>query len=231
MVTNFNKALTDILESIIPLEGCPSDLFEAAGRVLAEDIYAAYDLPLWNNSAMDGFAVRSDDCNRLIHLKVCGCLPAGESAEGMIVPAGSAVRVMTGAQIPDGCDAVVPFENTEQDGDKILIKFRVKPGQHVRQKGEDIKAGTLAIASGTVLRPCEISLLASFGKTSVITYRQARVAILATGSDLIEPGQNLTSGKIVNGNSLALAAAVSEAGGKPIMLGMPEMILPNLNRK
>lgn len=220
MVTSFSKAQTDIMENIMPLKACTSALFDAAGRILAEDICAPHDLPLWNNSAMDGFAVRSEDCNKLSHLTVCGYLPAGDSAEGINVPSGSAVRIMTGAPIPEGCDAVVPFENTEQDEERILIKFRVKPGEHVRQRGEDIRAGELAIPSGTILRPGEISLIASLGKTSVKVYRQACVAILATGSELVEPGDKLVSGKIFNGNSLALAAAVRETGARPILLGI-----------
>lgn len=231
MVTSFNKAQTDILENITPLSPCSLALLEASGQVLAEDIYAPHDLPLWNNSAMDGFAVHSEDCNNFIHLTVRGYIPAGESAEGITVSTDSAVRIMTGAPIPDGCDAVVPFENTEQDGEKILLKFRIKAGQHVRQKGEDIQSGELAIPSGTILGPSEISLMASFGKTAVNVYRQAQVAILATGSELIEPGDKLTSGKVLNGNSLALAAAVKEVGAKPIILGIAKDDPAELKKK
>jgi molybdopterin molybdotransferase len=231
MVTSFNKAQTDIMENITTLSTSSSPLLEASGQVLAEDIYAPHDLPLWNNSAMDGFAVHSADCNSCFYLTICGCISAGDSAEGIIVQTGSAIRIMTGAPIPDGCDAVIPFENTEQDGENILIKFRIKPGQHVRQKGEDIQSGDLAILSGTILGPSEISLLACFGKTSVSVYRQANVAILATGSELIEPGDKLTSGKIVNGNSLALAAAIKEVGAKPIILGIAKDDPADLKKK
>lgn len=231
MATSFNQAQTDILCNIKTLSTISAPLLEASGQVLAEDIYAPYDLPLWNNSAMDGFAVRSEDCNNLFYLTVCGCISAGESAEGITVQAGSAVRVMTGAPIPEECDAVIPFENTEQDGEKILIKFRIKPGQHVRQKGEDIQSGELAILSGTILGPSEISLLACFGKTSVSIYRQAKVAILATGSELIEPGDTLSSGQIMDGNSLALAAAIKEIGAKPIILGIAKDDPEELKKK
>lgn len=220
MVTSFEKARAEILARIAPLRPRPATLPAAAGRVLAEPVYAPCDLPRWDHSAMDGFAVHSADCNRLSHLPVTGCLTAGEAADGVVLAPGSALRIMTGAPLPAGCDAVVPFENTEQDDGKILIKFRVKPGQHVRRKGEDIENRQLAVPAGAVIRPAEISLLASFGMTTVKVFRQARVAILATGDELVEPGTRLSGGRIPDSNSAALAAAVKETGAEPILLGI-----------
>ena len=116
--------------------------------------------------------------------------------------------------------AVVPYEETEEQGDQVFIKTAVKPGDHIRFKGEDVKTGETVLPAGTLLRPSEISMLASFGKIFVPVHRKVRVAILSTGDELLEPGEALVPGKIINSNSLALAAAVMHAGGIPVMLGI-----------
>jgi len=122
--------------------------------------------------------------------------------------------------MPPGCDTVVPIEETEAAGDVIRLIGVVKPGSHIRKRGDDIHVGDKAIAAGTLLRPQEIGMLASMGKTSVVVYRRTRVGVLATGDELLEPGATLLPGKIIDSNSYSVAAQVVEAGGEPLMLGI-----------
>ena len=215
----FEHARQLILEHITPLGSEPVKLLDALGRVLAEDVLAPWDMPLCNNTAMDGYAVRTADCQQAAELRITGYVPAGEVPSAPVEP-GCAVKVMTGAPVPGGCDAIVPLEEAEESGDHVRITHRVAAGQHLRRQGEDIRCGETIIRSGTVIRPAEISVLASLGKLSVIVYRQARVAILSTGDELIEPGETPVPGKVVDCNSLSLAASVRQAGAMPEMLGM-----------
>ena len=195
------------------------ELLAALGRVVAEDLAAPWDLPLCDNSAMDGFAVREADCRVGGSLRVTGYIPAGGAATPAIDP-GCAVRIMTGAPIPPGCDAVVPVEETEERNDAFLLRERVNRLQHIRFRGEDVRSGDTVVSAGAVIRPPEISMLASFGKATVPVYRRARVAILSTGDELIELGEQPGSGKIINSNALSLAAAVREIGAEPVILGI-----------
>ncbi len=215
----FEEARTCILESVNPLGMEKVELLEALGRVLSENVTAPWDMPLWNNTAMDGFAVKSGDCKEPVSLKVAGFLPAGENMIESLEP-GTAVKILTGAPIPPGADAVVPVEEVEDKGDTVFIRGPVKAGDHIRFKGEDVKAGEPVIAAGTVIRPYEISMLASFGKLFVPVYRKVRVAILSTGDELVEPGESLSPGKIINSNAVTVAAAVRQLGGEPVMLGI-----------
>lgn len=215
----YEEARERILDRVTPvgMERVPLDA--AAGRSLAEDVRAPGDLPPWDNSAMDGYAVRSADCRGEALLSIAGRRTAGEP-DAAAVPPGGAVRIMTGSPIPEGCDAVVPFEEAEERGGSIRIPAPVRPRQHVRFRGEDVRAGERVLPGGTVLRPPQISLLASFGRAMVPVYRKPRVAILSTGDELVELGEPPGHGKIINSNSHALAAAVVEAGGDPILLGI-----------
>jgi molybdopterin molybdotransferase len=215
----FEEARKIILDSVVPLGMEKVEILSAVGRVLAEDVAAPWDMPLWDNTAMDGYAVSSDDCPAGATLKLAGFLPAGGHMTTE-VERGSAVKIMTGAPIPPGADAIVPYEETEERGEQVLIKTAVKRGDHIRFKGEDVKTGETVLPLGTLLRPSEISMLASFGKIFVPVHRRVRVAILSTGDELMEPGETLVPGKIINSNSLALAAAVKQAGGIPVMLGI-----------
>jgi molybdopterin molybdotransferase len=218
---SFSEARRIILHHVRPLGSERRSILEAAGRVIAEDVFAPREMPREDNSAMDGFAVRSSDCGEPgAVLRLCGYLPAGASAEGLAVAPGTAVKIMTGAPIPTGADAVVPFEKTAEKEDAVEIRGVVRVGDHIRKQGEDVKAGELAIPSGRVLRPPEIGMLASFGKVVVRVFRQARVAILSTGDELVEAGEAPGPGKIVNSNSFALAAAAQEIGAEPILLGI-----------
>lgn len=226
----FAEARDLILASVAPLGVERVPLPASAGRVIAEDAAAPWDLPRFDNSAMDGYAVRSADCAAPTTLAVAGCNPAGGPALPRVEP-GFAVRIMTGAPVPPGCDAVVPFEDTADLGGSVLIRVPVEPGAHVRRKGEDVPAGRTVVLAGTALRPPEIGMLASFGMAFVAVFRRPRVAILSTGDELIELGETPTPEKIVNSNSLSLAAAVSEAGAVPEILGIARDTRESLREK
>lgn len=215
----FEEARKIILDSVVPLGAEKVETLEALGRVLAEDVDAPWDMPLWDNTAMDGYAVRSEDCRQSAILRLAGFLPAGGNMSEA-VQSGTVVKILTGAPIPPGADAVVPFEEADEAEGYVAIRGPVKQGDHIRFKGEDVKTGETILPAGTVLRPSEISMLASFGKLFVPVHRRVRVAVLSTGDELLEPGEPLAPGKIINSNSLALAAAVRQAGAVPIMLGI-----------
>jgi molybdopterin molybdotransferase len=204
--------------ALLPTEELP--LLQGLGRVAGEDVYAPRDIPATDNSAMDGYAfsfatVEGDS------LLVSGNIPAGR-VRTTPVAAGEAVRIMTGAPIPRGCDTVVPIENVETTGDTIRLLGNVRPGSHIRKRGEDIRAGHRAIAGNSPLRPQEIGMLASLGKSSVRVYRRPKVGVLATGDELLEIGSPPAPGKIINSNSYSIAAQVTESGGDPVMLGIAE---------
>jgi len=219
-VPTFEEARKIILDRVAPLGVERVSILDALGRVIADDITAPWDMPLCDNSAMDGFAVRAADSATIpATLKVTGYIPAGGEVTGPVIR-GCAIRIMTGAPVPPGCDAVVPIEETDDNGDTVTLKEPVKPRQHIRFRGEDVATGALIIPAGTLIRPPEISMLASFGKAIVPVYRKARVAILSTGDELIELGEPPVPGKIVNSNTLSLAAAVRECGAEPVILGI-----------
>jgi molybdopterin molybdotransferase len=220
MAVTFEEARNLILEKVAPLATERVQLLAAVGRILAEELRAPWDLPGWDNSAMDGYAVRAEDCREPATLVITGYLPAGGSAEGLIVQPGTAVKIMTGAPIPQGCTAVIPFEAAIEESDRVHIRERVETRSHIRYRGEDLRAGDLVIPAGTLLRPPEINMLACFAQAEVAVYRRPRVAILSTGDELVELGEPLAPGKIVNSNSHSLAAAVVEAGGEPVLLGI-----------
>jgi molybdopterin molybdotransferase len=220
MALSFESARSLILEKMTTLPCESASLLDIVGRVLAEEIRAPWDLPRWNNSAMDGFAVKAEDCVAGRALRINGYLPAGSSTSGTSVEPGSAVRIMTGAPAPAGCDAIVPMEETEEKDGKVIIIGQVKRGDHLRLQGEDVAQGELVIPAGTLLRPAEINMLASFGYRSVAVIRRPKVAILSTGDELVEPGDDVGPGQIINSNDYSLAAAVSEVGGEPILLGI-----------
>jgi molybdopterin molybdotransferase len=216
----FDEARRLILSRIATLGVERVSLLDATLRVLAEDIVAPWCMPLSDTSAMDGFAVRAVDCAAPpTDLRVTGYIPAGGEICGAVEP-GCAIRIMTGAPIPPGCDGVVPIEETDDHGDRVTLLEPVKSGQHIRITAEDVRAGETIITAGTLLRSPEISMLASFGKALVPVYRRARVAILSTGDELIELGETPGHGKIINSNILSLAASLREIGAEPVLLGI-----------
>ena len=220
MALSFEAARAMILESVIPLPPEAVSLLDVVGMVIAEDIRAPWDMPLWNNSAMDGFAVRAEDCVAGQTLTVDGYIPAGGSASGITVKPGGAVKIMTGAPAPAGCDAIVPIEETVENNGKLILTGQVRPGDHLRIRGEDVSKGELVIAAGTALRPAEINMLASFGYRTAPVFRRPKVAILSTGDELVEPGGDIGTGQIFNSNDYSIAAAVKQLGGEPVLLGI-----------
>ena len=218
---SFNQARQIILENVSATGTEQVSLLDAAGRVLAANAVAPWDMPLCDNSAMDGYAVRAADCADLpCRLKVSGFLPAGGKAVALNVEAGTAIRIMTGAPAPTGYDAVVPVEETDNGDQEVTLLKQVQKGQHFRLRGEDVKAGETFIKSGAIIRPPEINMMANFGMALLPVYRRPTVAILSTGDELVELGTTPGPGEIINSNILSLAAAVREVGGIPMIIGI-----------
>jgi len=216
---SFEEARHLILTNVSQIGTEQITLPDLQGRITAEEIIAPRQLPFFDNSAMDGYAVRMADHHLFSALPISGYIPAGVVAHREITPR-SAVKIMTGAPVPHYCDAVVPLEDAEEKEGSLRILKTVKHGQHIRRAGEDIQQGETLLPAGTLIRVAEISMLASMGIAQVQVRRRPTVAILATGDELIEPEQPLTEGHIFNSNSLALAAAVREAGAIPLLLGI-----------
>jgi len=228
---NVDDVLERILSGLHALDDETVDLLHAHGRILAEDIHAEQHVPAFASSAMDGFAVRAADltgasADRPVRLLVIGDIPAGTRPD-VSIQAGQAARIMTGAPIPPGADAVIRVEDTSEqwasDGEAPLPEhvdvFRaVEPGRDLRQPGESIQTGERALARGITLRPADVGVIAALGRATVAVARRPRVAILSTGTELVAPGALLELGQIYNSNSYMLAALVSEAGGEPIVV-------------
>ena len=231
MIKSFIEARNTILDHALPLGSEPIDLAQLVGRVLGEAVSAPVDLPRWDNSEMDGFAVRAADCQPLTQLKVTGYIPAGATADGVTVEPGMAVRIMTGAPVPTGCDAIVPMENTDGGLATVTLHQAVQHGDFIRFRGSDIAVGEILLTAGSVLRPADINLLAAFSLTTAQVVRRPTIAILSTGDELVSPGEPLGAGKIVDSNGYSLAAAVSEIGAIPQILGIARDNLESLRKK
>jgi molybdopterin molybdotransferase len=216
---SFHEARRTILENVARLGPEVVPALDGVGRVVAEDVKAPFDLPRWDNSAMDGFAFRAQEAAVPAGLRVSGYVPAGATPSGDLA-AGTAVRILTGAPLPPGADTVVPLEDTEERDGVVRLLKPVRAGAHVRRRGEDIRAGETVLPAGTVLGPAELSALASSSRLAVPVVRRARVAILSTGDELVEPGAPLAPGLIHDSNAWALAAAVRQAGAVPAVLGI-----------
>jgi len=217
-MVSIGEAQRTILGYITPLETEKVSLFQGLNRVTPEDHVAPWDIPPADNSAMDGYAF-SHAALGGDRLRVTGFLPAGAEHAAAVSP-GEALKIMTGAPLPPDCDTVVPIEDVAADGDWIRFLSPVRAGTHVRKRGEDICRGNVVIPAGSLLRPQEIGMLSAMGTTSLAVYRRARVAILSTGDELLEPGSTPAPGKIINSNSYSLAAQVLDAGGEPLLLGI-----------
>jgi molybdopterin molybdotransferase len=218
------EALEKILSHILPLGAEKVSLLQTLGRVIAEDVYASRDIPPFDNSGMDGYAVRWVDVegaseDRPVRLEVIEDLPAGFISK-RTVEKGQAIRIMTGAPIPGGADAIVPVEETRKENGFVSILRAIPPGGHVREAGEDVKRGDLVLARGDVIRPAEVGMLASLGRSSISVYQRPLVAILCTGEELADVDERLDEVKIVSSNSYTLAAQVKDCGATPIQLGI-----------
>lgn len=216
---DFEEARRLVLESVVTLGSEMVPILESLGRVIAQDVAAPWDMPLCDNSAMDGYAVRCVDCAEPgARLRITGFIPAGSKTLPPVEP-GCAVKIMTGAPIPSGCDTVVPFEDAEPCGLEVRIRKSISSHQHIRFAGGDVRCGEVVISRGTVLRPAEISMLLSCGKSLVSLHRRPTVAILSTGDELIEAGEPIAPGKVIDSNSVSLAAAARQCGATPVLVG------------
>ena len=218
------SALEVILKEIRPLGLESVDIASALGRVVGEDIAARWPNPPFDNSAMDGYAVRASDTKGASNetpakLSVIYDLPAGSVPQGPIGP-GQAVRIMTGAPVPEGADAVVMVEKTESGDGFALIKTEPRAGENIRKAGEDFKTGDVVVRKGSTIRPAEVSMLATIGVPFVMAHKRPRVAIISTGDELCDISEVPPAGKIVNSNGYALAALVAASGAVPIQLGI-----------
>jgi molybdopterin molybdotransferase len=239
-VISVEQALEKILEHIEVLETEESPILGCLGQVLAEDISSNINIPPLDNSAMDGYAVRSADTRGASRksprfLRVIDTAAAGSISRFEVEP-GTAVRIMTGAPIPKGADCVVRFEDTDESErqgtpSEIGILAEAEPGLEIRRAGEDIAAGSIVLSKGTVLRPAEVGVLASLGRTKVKVIRRPVVAVLATGDEVVDITQPLPEGKIYNSNSYSVAALVLRYGGIPKILGIASDIEDSLISK
>lgn len=227
-----------ILDQVPAMGAETVDLLKSLGRVLAEPVFSGRDHPPWNSSAMDGYAVRHQDVQNASDDKPVTLAVIEEIAAGglptRIVGQGQASRIMTGAPVPEGADAVIRVEDSRGEGNTVQIVFPGERGENVRLRGEDIQAGHLMLVQNHVIGPSEVGLMASLGRSHVRVYQRPRVTILATGNELADFDEPLTSNKIMNSNGYALAAQVLEVGGAPVLLGIardtPEDLLNRLTQ-
>ena len=225
-----DEALERILARVQPLDPERVDLVDALGTTLAEDVVADRDVPPFRNSAMDGYAVRGADvATAPTTLTVVGNIAAGVVASRG-VGTGEAMRIMTGAPMPDGADTVVRVEDTDNRLEAVTINVPTKPGTSVRTAGEDLTRGETILTRGTVLRPAELGVLATMGRSTVSVIQGPRVAILSTGDELVDIDAELKPGQIRDANRYSLAAAARAAGGTPILLGIVRDTAEDLRR-
>jgi molybdenum cofactor synthesis domain-containing protein len=233
-----SEAQRRVFEGVEPLPAEVIDLADAGGLVLAGPVRSLVTLPPWTNSAMDGFAVRSIDVAEAradvpVVLRVIGEVPAGRAPDAEVGP-GTALRIMTGAMLPPGADAVVPVEETDAPAGAsevpatVAILAAARPGANVRSPGTDVTAGTALLERGRTCDPAAIALLAATGHGSVSVHRRPRVAVISTGDELVPPGRPLGPAQIHDSNSLALAAQAADAGVEVRRLGIARDMLPDL---
>jgi molybdopterin molybdotransferase len=223
-LSSVDEHVERIVEALDPLPPYDQPLLEALGLPVCEDIAAPMDLPGFDNSAMDGYAVYFDDVvtasgDHPVHLPVVGEMAAGQTRLFALSP-GTSVRIMTGAPIPQGCDAVVPIEWT--DGGVATVRITQAPtrGQHLRYRGEDVQTGDILLEDGSVLGPRQLGLLASVGRAQVRSRPRPRIVILSTGSELREPGTRLGHDSVYDANSFMLSAAARAAGAIAYRVGI-----------
>ncbi len=235
---NIQEALDTILGHAALLAPVTMPLDDAAGLVLAENVIARGNVPPFANSAMDGFAVQAADIRQAseatpVRLRVLENVSAGSVASQPVRP-GTAIRIMTGAPLPDGADTIVHFEVTSVDGCDVLVLLELKNGTNVRRAGEDMKDGTAVLTTGTTLSPAEVGVCAAAGQTTVTVYPRVRVAILTTGTELVDAGQVPGPGQIRDANAHSLRAQVASIGAEPLVFARvpdtPEAVRTALQR-
>ena len=218
------EALKIVLSQVKVLPPERVNLLSSLGRTLAEDVYADLDIPGFDRAAMDGYAVISKDTDsasrkKPVVLEVIADVPAGYITK-KAVKSGKAVRIMTGAPLPRGADAVVMVEDTEKQEGKVKIFCRVNPEENVSFAGEDVKKGELILPQGSFIRPAEVAMLATLGKKNALVRTKPKVGIVSTGDELVEVGKTLKKGEIYDSNSFALFSQVLLSGGEPYRLGI-----------
>ena len=237
------EAQNKILSFVEVLKPEEKPILDCLGQVLSEEICSNINVPPLNNSAMDGFAVKAEDTyaaseSSPILLPVIDQVAAGYLSTKKVKPK-TAIRIMTGAALPDGANAVVQFEDTDEEIRKsskgntsiIGIMRQAKKGQNIRFKGEDIAIGMMVLPNGTLLRPSEIGVLASLGYSKALVIRRPVVAVLVTGDELIDIGQTLTPGKIYNSNAYSIAAQIKRYGGNHKILGIGRDSIESIDKK
>ena len=235
------EARDSILKMMFVLNAEYLPISDSLGHVLSEDISSIIHVPPWNNSAMDGFAVMASDTenasiNTPVKLTVIDSVYAGDMPNSKVSP-NTAIRIMTGAPIPDGANAVVPFEqtneiqqkSTKQHLDTIDILKPVKENDYIRFRGEDIKSGDNIFKKGTILRPSEIGVLATLGFKDIPVIRKPKIAIISTGNELTDLGEPIELGKIYDANTYSIASSVEKYGGTPIIIGIAKDNEESLN--
>lgn len=239
------EARERVLALFTRLEPETTPLLDSLGQVLAEDVVAPFDIPPLDNTAMDGYAVRAADTAGAsgaspVALRVIADLAAGYVLDLPVGP-GEAVRIMTGAPIPRGADAVVPFEETDEPlrgpgeaphrSGTVNVLKAAEPGANFRYRGEDVREGQVVVPAGRVVRASETGVLASLGLTQVAVHRRPVVAILSTGDEITEPGRPLQPGRIYDANAYSLAAMVAKSGGVPRLLGIARDTIEDLTTR
>jgi molybdopterin molybdotransferase len=229
MMLEVEQALETILRCIYVLDSQEGPLLGSLGQALAEDIYAQIDVPGWDSSTRDGYAVKSEDIEGATadtprYLKVIGSVRAGSEAKRKVVT-GTAIRIMTGAPIPPGSDCVVQFEDTDEAARQkensgqapleIGVRLEEKQGANIRVAGDQIRRGAQVIAKGSIIGPGEINILAALGKVGVRVIRRPIIEVIATGDELTEPGNTLSGRQIYVSNNLSVAAQILRCGGIP----------------
>ncbi len=221
---SLDEHLRRCLDAVTPLAPVELALLDAQDLVLAADVVSPLDLPGFDNSAMDGYAVVAADVagagpTTPVRLPVVGDVPAGVTTRSRLVP-GQVVRIMTGAPLPDGAEAVVPVEDSDGGVGEVELRAAAPLGQHVRRTGTDVRTGDVVLRAGAVLGPAQLALLAAVGRASVLVHRAPRVVVLSTGSELVAPGTLPGFGQVVDSNSIMITAAAVEAGADPHRVGL-----------